>query len=137
MKTVLLIVTLLICVWPTGAFAGDPPAPGDHSRKTAAVPQPAKASSAKVKAFIHPETGELLTREEREALGIGNDEAEAIPRSSSESPETENTPKVLEGRRIDLENGDYIIVVDDPDSEMVKTKAQFDSEGKIHIRCTH
>lgn len=137
MKTVLLITALLICAWPAGAFAGDPPPPGDHLRKTVAVSQSAEAPGAKVKVFIHPETGEILTRDQWEALGIGNDEAEATPRYSSEPPEMENAPTVLKGRRIDLGNGDYIIAVDDPDSEMVKTKTWFDDEGEIHIRCTH
>ena len=137
MKTVLLIAALSICVWPTGAFAGDPPAPGDHSRKTVAVSQPAEAPDAKVKAFIHPETGEILTREQWEALGIGNNEAETTPRSSSEPPETESPPTVLKGRRIDLGNGDYVIVVDAPDSQMVEIKARLDNEGKTHIRCNH
>ena len=137
MKTVLLIAALSVCVWPTGALADDPPAPGDHSSKTVAVSQPAEAPSAKVKAFIHPETGEIITREQWEGLGIGDNEAEETPRSFSEPPETENAPTVLKGRRIDLGNGDYIIVVDDPDSEMVKTKAWADDEGKIHIRCNH
>ena len=137
MKTVLLIATLSICIWPTGSLAGDLPAPGDRSRKTAAVSRPAEAPGARVKAFIHPETGEILTREQWEALGIGNDEAEAAPRSSSKTPETEDVTTVLQGRRVDLGNGDYVIVVDTPDSEMVETKAWFDKDGKAHFRCNH
>ena len=137
MKQLLLVATLSICVWPTGSFAGDPPAPEDRSSKTAAVSQPAEASGANVKVFIHPETGEILTREQWEALGIENDETEAIPHSSSEPLETEDTPTILKGKRIDLENGDYVIVVDVPDSEMVETKVWFDEEGKAHIRCNH
>ena len=90
-----------------------------------------------MKAFIHPETGEILTREQWEALGIGNDEAEATPRSSSKTLETEDVPTVLQGRRVDLGNGDYVIVVDTPDSEMVETKAWFDKDGKAHFRCNH
>ena len=48
-----------------------------------------------------------------------------------------DTPTILKGKRIDLENGDYVIVVDVLDSEMVETKAWFDEEGKAHIRCNH
>ena len=44
---------------------------------------------------------------------------------------------MLQGRQIDLGNGDYVIVVDTPDSEMVETKAWFDEEGKAHIKCNH
>lgn len=135
MKRLLLIAALSICVWPTGAFADDPPAPGNHSGKTAAVSQPAEAPGADVKVFINPETGEILAREQWEALGIENDETETIPPSSSESPETEDTQTILKGKKIDLENGDYVIVVDAPD--MVETKAWFDEEGKAHIRCNH
>jgi len=135
MKRLLLIAALSACVWPAGAFADDPPAPGNHSGKTAAVPQPAEAPGADVKVFIHPETGEILTSEQRESLGIENDETEAAPRSSSGPPETEDAPTILKGKRIDLENGDYVIVVDAPD--MVETKAWFDEEGKAHIRCNH
>ena len=137
MKTVLLITALLICVWPTGAFAGDPPAPGDHLVKTAAVSPQAEAPEAKAKAFIHPETEEILTREQWQQLGIENDEADSEPRSSSNDPELENPPMVLQGRQIDLGNGDYVIIVDAPDSEIVETKAWFDEEGKAHIRCNH
>ena len=137
MKQLLLIATLSTCGWPTGAFADDPPAPGNHSRKTVAVSQPTEASGANVKVFIHPETGEILTHKQWESLGIENDETEAIQRSSSEPLETEDTPTILKGKKIDLENGGYVIVVDAPDSEMVETKAWFDEDGKAHIRCNH
>ena len=137
MKQFLLITALSICIWPTGALAGDPPAPGDHSSKTAAVSQPAEAPSAKAKVFIHPETGEILTREQWQSLGLENDEAEAVSRSSSDASEPMNTPTILKGRQIDLGNGDYVIVVDVPESEMVETKAWFDEKGKAHIRCDH
>ena len=137
MKQFLLITALSICIWPTGALAGDPPAPGDHSSKTAAVSQPAEAPGAKAKAFIHPETGEILTREQWQSLGLENDEAEAVSHSSSDDSEPMNTPTILKGRQIDLGNGDYVIVVDVPESEMVETKAWFDEKGKAHIRCDH
>ena len=137
MKAVLLIVALSIYIWPVGAFADDPSAPKDHSRQTVAVSQPTEAPGAKAKVFIHPETGEILTREQWQALGIENDEAETVPRSSSDAPESESTQTVLQGRQIDLGNGDYVIVVDAPEFEMVETKAWFDEEGKAHIRCNH
>ncbi|MCY3624711.1 MAG: hypothetical protein OXH82_05065 [Candidatus Dadabacteria bacterium] len=136
MKQLLLVATLSISVWPISSFAGDPPTPGNHSSKTAVISQPAEASGANVKVFIHPDTGEILAREQWEALGIENDETETIPHSSSsESPETEDTQTILKGKKIDLENGDYVIVVDALD--MVETKAWFDEEGKAHIRCNH
>ena len=137
MKTVLLITVLSICVWPAVAFAGDPPAPGDHLVKTVAVSRPAEAPEAKAKAFIHPETGEILTHEQWQQLGIENDEADSEPHSSSNAPRLDNTPVVLQGRKVDLGNGDYVIIVNAPDSEMVETKAWFDEEGKAHIRCNH
>ena len=135
MKQFLLVVTLSICVWPTGSFASDPPAPGDHSRKTAAVSQPSEAPGAKVKVFIHPETGKVLTRKQWESLGIENDETETAPHSSPEPLKTENAQTNLKGKKINLENGDYAIVVDAPN--MVETRVQFDEEGKAHIRCNH
>ena len=139
MRTVLLITALLIWIWPPGAFADNQASefPGNDSRQTAAVSQPADAPRAKVKAFIHPETGEILTYEQWQALGIENDKAEAASRSSSDAPQLENPPTVLQGRQIDLENGDYVIVVDTPDSEVIETKAWFDKEGKAHIKCNH
>ncbi len=135
MKQLLLIAVLSTCFWSTGTFADDLPAPGNHSGKTVAVSPPAEASGANVKVFIHPETGKILTSEQWEALDIENDGTEAVPHSSSESLETEYAPTILKGKRIDLENGDYVIVVDAPD--MVETKAWFDEEGKAHIRCNH
>lgn len=132
MKRLLLVAAFWACIWPRDSFAGDPPAPGDHPGKTAAVSQPAEASGANVKVFIRPETGEILARKQGEAPGIENDGTEAVPRSS---PETGNTRTILKGKRIDLENGDYVIVVDAPDT--VETRAWFDEEGKAHIRCNH
>ncbi len=132
MKTVLLITALLICVWSTGAFAGDPSAPRNHSSKPETVSQ--SSDTAKAKAFIHPDTGEILTREQWQSLGIENGEADATSRSSDVS---QDAPVVLQGRQIDLGNGDYVIVVDNPDSELVETEAWFDENGKAHIRCNH
>ena len=139
MKTFLIIVALLICVLPAGASASDLPSdtPGDQPRQPATVSRSADAPRAGAKAFIHPETGEILTHEQWQALGIENDEPDSDSQSSSEAPETENTPTVLQGRQIDLGNGDYVIVVDVPDSERIETKAWFDEEGKAHIRCDH
>ena len=137
MKQLLLITALSICIWPTGTLAGNPPAPGDHSSKTAAVSQPAEAPGAKAKAFIHPETGEILTHEQWQALELENDETETVPRSSSYAPEPESNQTVLQGRQIDLGNGDYVIVVDAPESDMIETKGWFDEKGKAHIRCNH
>ena len=134
MKLLLLIAALSACVWPTDAFAGDPSASGDHLGKAAAVSQPAEAPAAKAKVFIHPETGEILTPAQREALGPENDGTGVLPDSS---PETENSPTILKGKRIDLENGDYVIVVDTPDQETAETKVWFDKEGKAHFRCSH
>ena len=102
-----------------------------------AVSQPAEASGVDVKIFIHPETGKILTSEQWEALGIENDGIEAVPHSSSGSLETEHAPTILKGKRINLEDGDYVIVVDAPNSETVETKVRFDEEGKAHIRCNH
>ena len=139
MKQLLLITALSICIWPTGALADEQTSevPGERSSKTAAVSRPADAPGAKSKAFIHPDTGEILTREQWQALGLENDEAETVARSSSDAPEPESTQAVLQGRQIDLGNGDYVIVVDAPESEAVETKVWFDEKGKAHIRCSH
>ena len=139
MKTVLLIATLSVCAWPTGVFANNQTSEvtGEHLRQKAAVSRPADAPGAKSKAFIHPDTGEILTREQWQALGLENDEADAVTRSSSDAPEPESTQAVLQGRQIDLGNGDYVIVVDAPESEAVETKVWFDEKGKAHIRCNH
>lgn len=93
--------------------------------------------SAEAKVFIHPETAEILSREQWERLGIENDEAEAAAHSSPESSETERAPTILKVRQIDLGNGDYVIVVDAPEEEMVEIKVWFDEEGKAHFRCSH
>ena len=107
----------------------------NHSGKAAAVSEPAEASGADVKAFIHPCAGEILARKQWEAPGIENNETEAVPHSSSEPLETENTQMILKGKRIDLENGDDVIVADAPD--MVETRAWFDEAGKARIMCNH
>lgn len=139
MKTLLLITALSICAWPTGLFADNQisEVPREHSRQKVAVSRPADAPGTKSKAFIHPDTGEILTHEQWQALGVENDEAEAVTHSSSDAPEPESTQAVLQGRQIDLGNGDYVIVVDAPESEAVETKVWFDEKGKAHIRCNH
>ena len=137
MRRTLFITALLICPWPTATFAGDPSAPGDYSKKATATSRPAEAAEAKIKAFIHPETGEILTYEQWQQLDIENDKAAAVFQPSSDTPELRNPPTVLQGRQVDLGNGDYVIVVDIPESEMIETKAWFDKEGKAHIRCNH
>ena len=93
--------------------------------------------SAEAKVFIQPETGEILSREQWEQLGIESDEAEPAAHSSPESSETERAPKILKGRQIDLGNGDYVIVVDTPEEEMAETRVWFDEKGKAHFRCSH
>lgn len=139
MKVPFLIIALLICAWPTGVFADyqTSEVPKEHSSRKTAVSRHADTSSARSKAFIHPDTGEILTHEQWQVLGIENDEAEAVSRSSSDAPEPERAQTMLEGRQIDLGNGDYVIVVDAPESEMVETKVWFDEEGKARIRCNH
>ena len=42
---------------------------------------------------------------------------------------------VLEGRKVTLEDGREIVIVDVPDSLMKKTKVRFDEEGKAHVSC--
>ena len=139
MKTLLLIATLLICACPTGVFADNQTSevPRERSRQKAVVSQPADTPGTKSKVFIHPDTGEILTHEQGQALGLENGESEAVPRPSSDTPEPENTRTVLQGKQIDLGNGDYVIVVDAPESEAVETKVWFDEKGKAHIRCDH
>lgn len=135
MKTVLLVAALSIYVWPTGTLAADPPR--DRSEKTAAVSQPAEAPGAEVKAFIHPETGEILTYEQWETLGITSDKTSGASGENSSIPESQSTPLELEGRRVDLGNGDYVIIADTPASGKIKTRARFDKDGKAHITCDH
>lgn len=90
-----------------------------------------------MKAFIHPETGEILTRERWRQLGAKNNEADSGSLSSSNALRQESAPAVLQGRQIDLGNGNSVIIVDTPDSDLVETKAWFDEEGKVHFKCNH
>ena len=90
-----------------------------------------------MKAFIHPETGEILTREQWRQLGIKNDEDDSGSLSSSNASRQESAPAVLQGREIDLGNGNSAIIVDSPDSDLVETKAWFDEEGEVHFKCNH
>ena len=131
MKSGLLICALLICALPADASAGGLPteASRNTSKKVGAVSEQAGAAPARVKAFIHPQTGEILTYEQWRALGIADDQAGR--------GEPRNAPRELEGRRVDLENGDYVIIVDTPASGRIETKARFDENGKVHITCDH
>lgn len=42
---------------------------------------------------------------------------------------------VLEGRKVTLEDGREIVIVDVPDSLMKKTKVRYDKEGQAHVSC--
>lgn len=139
MKTVSLICALLVCVLSADASAGGLSAevPGSLSSEADAAAGQEDAASAEVKAFFHPETGEILTYEEWQALDVTSDKADAASETGANASESENTRTVLEGRKVDLGNGNYVIVVDAPASERIKTKAWFDEEGKAHITCDH
>ena len=124
MRTVLLIAGLSLCFWSADAFAGGPPSPAD-------------APGAGAKVFIHPETGEVLTHEQRQALGTEDGQGAAAARPAQDAPEPQSGGTVLEGRKIDLGNGDYAIIVDAPDSERTETRVRFDENGKAHLSCGH
>ena len=49
---------------------------------------------------------------------------------------TENSSEtVLEGRKVTLEDGTEIVIVNVPDSLMKKTEVRYDKEGKAHVSC--
>lgn len=66
-------------------------------------------------------------------------QGKSLPATSGrpQAPETEDFATVLKGKKIDLENGDYVIVVDVPDSKLTETKVRFDKDGEAHFRCNH
>ena len=122
MRTVLLIAGLSLCFWSADAFAGGPPSPAD-------------APGDGAKAFIHPETGEVLTYEQWQVLGAEDGQGTAAARSAQDTPEPQSGGTVLQGRKVDLGNGDYAIIVDAPDSERTETRVRFDENGKAHLSC--
>ncbi len=132
MKRLLLIAALSLCFWSADAFAGGPPSPAEHPGETAA-----DAPGTGAKAFIHPETGEILTYEQWQALGTGDGQGAAAARQAQDAPEPQSGGTVLEGRKVDLGNGDYAIIVDAPDSERTETRVRFDENGKAHLSCGH
>ena len=132
MKQLLLIAALSLCFWPADAFAGGPPSPADHPGETAA-----DAPGTGAKAFIHPETGEVLTHEQWQSLGTEDGRGAAAARAAQDAPEPQSGGAVLEGRKVDLGNGDYAIIVDAPDSERTETRVRFDENGKAHLSCGH
>lgn len=50
--------------------------------------------------------------------------------------DTENSSEtVLEGRKITLEDGREVVLIEVPDSLKKKTKVEYDKEGKAHVSC--
>ncbi len=130
MKKLLLLIVALSFSSP-GALAGGLP---DDSRETAA---PTFREGAGGKIFIHPETGEILTY--RQWLDLGIEEQKPDPQALPEdrTGQKENFPEVLQGKRVELENGDYVIVVDMPSSHGVHTRVRMDKDGVPQIECNH
>lgn len=130
MKKLLLFIAAL-SLSSSGALAGGPPA---DSGETAAQ---TIAEGAGGKIFIHPETGDILTHRQWLDLGIEEQEpgTQALPKHPA--GEKENFPEVLRGKRVELENGDYVIVVDMPRSHGVHTRVHLDKDGAHQTECDH
>ena len=132
MRTYILPVSLLLCFLPVWSLAGSLPPDDSLSAKTKADP-----ADAALKAFIHPDTGEILTYEQWQELGIEDKQSDDASSGGRNRLQPQNPPPALKGRLVELEDGDYVIVVDAPEGMGVETKVHFDEEGRPHFRCTH
>ena len=136
MKKLLFIITVL-SLFTVGALAGGPPA---NSPETAAEKRSLDQGlkeGAGAKIFMHPETGEILTH--RQWLDLGGEEQKPDTHSlpGDRAGKKESFPEVLQGKRVELENGDYVIVVDMPRSHGVHTRMRLDKDGTPQIECDH
>lgn len=123
MKMLFLAVALSFCLCPAGALAADARADSPEG--------------AGVKIFIHPDTGEILTREQWLDLGIEDERPGERSLPQGRAPEKQRPQAPLEGRLVELGNGDYLIVVDMPESHGVHTQVRFDEDGKPRLECDH
>ncbi len=132
MNIYLLAISFLMCFLSAWSLAGNVPA--DDARSVKAKTD---SGGGGLQAFIHPDTGEILTYEQWEDLGIENEQSGGESPGGQNSLQIQGSPPALNGRLVELENGDYVIIVDAPEGAGVETRVHFDEEGKAQLRCTH
>lgn len=80
-----------------------------------------------VKAFIHPDTGEILTYEQWQSFDFEDQQVEC-PRSDSATAAGEIPKRTIEPRTITLPDGRQVTVVKSPDWLKRKTRIRFDDD---------
>ena len=132
MKLYLLAISFLLCCLPAWSLAGNAPADDSRPAKSKADP-----GSAALQVFVHPDTGEILTYEQWQDLGIEDEQSGGESPGGQDFRQLQVPPPALNGRLVELEDGDYVIIVDAPEGAGVRTRVHFDEKGKAHLNCTH
>ena len=128
----LFVLYFLLCLLPVCSVGEKALADSSHSAEARYG-----RAGAELETFFHPDTGEILTHEQWQNLGIQDEQSGGAVLGETGSPQPQDSPPVLNGRLVELEDGDYIIVVDVPEDERRKTEVHFDEQGKPHMKCIH
>ena len=82
-----------------------------------------------MRAFVNPDTGEVLTYEQWQSFDFEDQQEEHSRRDSAAAAE-----EVTE-RTITLPDGRQVTVVKAPDWMKVHTRVRFDDKGKAYLTC--
>lgn len=128
----LLAVSFMTCFISVSSIAGDASADDARSAK-----ERIDSGGAALQVFIHPDTGEILTYEQWQDLGIEDEQSGGESLGGRNSRQTRDSSPALNGRLVELENGDYVVIVNAPEGAGAETRVHFGETGKAHMKCAH
>ncbi len=91
-------------------------------------------SVSALEAYVDPDTGEILTYEQWQDMGL---DSEQHLTDTDSSEEKDSAPDIVKSRVITLPDGTTIIGIDGEDLPASETRVHFDENGKAHLSCTH
>ncbi len=82
-----------------------------------------------LKAYVDPDTGEILTYEQWRELGLDTDREDAAGSSEKKEPDT----RFIKSKTVTLPDGSTVTVIDAEDAPGTETKVWFDEKGEAHL----
>ncbi len=105
-------------------------ASGKSAEISTSSPAGKSSQGAELEAYVDPDTGEILTREQWQNLGLDADQ-----HSTDTGPSDEKDPAadVVEAKIVTLPDGSIVIGIDTRGMPGTETKVRFDENGKAHL----